>query len=403
MGLIRLALVILIAFLVGLALAEPALAQSSTKTAYKTQSLKESSLKTETNIPRIGRALLKPQTLEGSWNLRLAQKRFENPFEQKTTSEFRLGADLFYRPLEMTTFRLAPRFFYSTGFQQSQETRNASNSEWGVKEASVTVAPWSFFEAATGALDQSRNHPALLMDEQSFPAARLQFQTPQGDLGGLALAAETAIPTSSSLSTQTREFEKTPGYNSAVLAANAKSSRFEGLLRVGAYEFQNLPQSVAQKSAYLGNSTRSRTGDSSLFEFANEFQGTFASLQASIQAGSALKLSALAEWVKNSKAAEGFNQGSRSEISADLRVSSNLILIPSYEFFRIEPDAAVASYNGISLNTNRIGYQAGIGFSFKNTMKVILNGGERDVLFLSPLQQRERTWNFKLETSDAAI
>jgi hypothetical protein len=388
MAFVRLGIVLLLSFFVGLVLTESAFAQSIGQ-----------QLKTQMQDRRSSSS----NSLQGVWNLRLAQKRFESPFEQKSTSEFRLGADLSYRPLEITRFRLAPQFSYNTGYQQTQESSEASASEWGVKEASITLEASRFLQASTGALDQSQDHPSILLHDQTFPALRIQLQSDSVRLWSFGLTLESAIPTSSSLSTQTKEFEKTPGFNSASVLLSVNSPSFQSRLRLGAYEFQSLPQSVAQKAGYLGNTTATPNGNSSLFEFDGGYQGTFASFQGETWVHRSLRLSAFAEWVKNSRAADGLNQGIRSEISAELRAGSKLSVIPSYEFFRIDPDATVSSYNGSWLNTNRIGYLAGLGFSFRNKMKISLNGGERDVLFLSPAQQRERTWNLKLETSDAAI
>lgn len=61
-----------------------------------------------------------------------------------------------------------------------------------------------------GALDQSVDHSPILLSETTFPAVRATLQN-----NYVGTTAEAAIATSSSLSTQTRSFEKTPTFQSA--------------------------------------------------------------------------------------------------------------------------------------------------------------------------------------------
>jgi len=341
------------------------------------------------------------KTIEGTWNLRLRNFRFEDDFNQKNSTYFRLAADLQYQPLENVTFRLAPKFDYENGYTQAQEETTASSTKWGVKEASINAEPFSEFLLSAGALDQGKDHPALLLVDQAFPAIRIKYQSDSKARFSAGIKGESAIPTSSSLSTQTKEFEKTPSYNSGSLFFDLQRTAVEGSGQVGVYQYQNLPTSIATKSGLKGNSTEPTSGTDSIFKY--DYQGTFARGKFKTHLGKYLSLLTLGEWAQNQKAPSGYNQAVRAKTGAELNISSRFQLTPFYEYFRIEPDAIVSHYNGDWLNSNRLGYSAGLEMAYRKTLKISLQTGERDVVYESPTQHRERTWLLTLETFDVAI
>src|SRR5690606_10942458 len=104
---------------------------------------------------------------------------------------------------------------------------------------------------SAGALNQKYMHASLLMDELAFPAARGEVILTRGTILS-ALALETAIPTSTSLSTNTRELEPTPSLNTASLKVNLQGARNLYLKLSGGYFiYNNLPSAVAQESRLL--------------------------------------------------------------------------------------------------------------------------------------------------------
>lgn len=392
---------ILFALVLSFMLSGPAMAQAQAQAQSRPQSqtrISKRSLKTQIQSP----SPKKDKGLEGSWNLRLKNSRFEDAFNQKNMTEFRVGMELKYTPLENIYFRLAPHFNYTNGFAQSQEETKSDSSAWSVKEAALYAEPMSDLWLSAGALDQGADHPALLLEDIAFPALRMSLQTDSKSRFSAGLQGETAIPTSSSLSTQTSEFEKTPSYNSGSLFIRLQKTLIEGSAQIGMYQYQNIPSSVATKAGLNGNSTTpTSSGNESVFIY--QYQGAFAKADFKTHLGKYIRLLTLGEWAKNDRAPREYNQALRSRTGAEFDLSSSFQVTPYYEYFRIEPDAVISSYNGSWLNTNRVGYNAGLEMAYKKTLKISIFAGERDVVFETPFQQRERTWYVTLETFDVAI
>jgi hypothetical protein len=348
----------------------------------------------------------KSNAFQGSWSISLGAKRFEDDFNQKATSDFSMGADLRYQPLELIQFRVLPAFHSSTGYTQTEDESSGSSGKLLIREASANITSrmlgQSMIRLSLGALNQEALHSALLFSEDlSFPAARLSLSTdPQAVFVG-GLHSEAAIVTASSLSTQTQNFEKTPTFQSHLLFLKLQKTVMEAQLLGGVFEFENLPMSVATKSGLFGNTTDSTTALDSVFRYA--YKGSLASGNFKANFSRTFASGIKTAWVQNREAPQSQNQGSVVEAYADLDLSRNFQISPFYDYFRVESDATVASFNNEGLNTNRVGYSAGFRMSLQKMVKLTLSGGERDVLLLSPTQARERTWNLRLETFDVAI
>lgn len=373
---------VLFAALVGILLTETSFAQ--------THSLATTVVKSPRKI----------MAIEGTWNIGLKNYRYEDQFNKKNTTDFSLQTYLTYFPVEEVSFHFAPKFNYVNGYSQTLGTDSASQSTWTVREASINAEPFSDILGSAGALDQSVDHPALLLGEIAFPAVRLKLQTNSKNMFYAGIKGESAIPTSASLSTETQDLEKTPSFTSGSIYLTLQKSVVEGSLQAGIYEYQDLPMTVATKSALLGNTTTATSGKDSIFTYG--YKGPFAKANLTAHIGKYVSLNGLGEWVQNESAPTEFNQGARSKFSADVLLPRRLILSPFYEYYRIEPDAVVAQYNGY-LTTNRVGYDAGLSVTYKKILRITASGGERGVLYETPNQNQERTWTLKLETLDVAI
>ncbi len=377
-------------FLISLGLAFLSLALSATAFAQN-----PSAILTTAPVPT-----RKSPEIDGRWRIQLSQKQFQDPMNQRQLTEFRLLTDLRYKPLKEIYFSLAPKFTYTNGFAQTLEGTNASKAEWGVREASIR-GDLSYVHLGLGALDQSLSHPAVLLYDQTFPAALLRLHTPLQENWVYALEAESGIPTTSSLSTQAREFEKTPSYASGSVSVKARKMTVDLDLRAGLFQFQNLPMSVASKSALLGNTAVSSNGTDS--EFLYEYQGAFADLNARAHLIKGFSIGAEIEFVKNDKAPDELNQGTWAKLYSDFAFTKDFEVSPFYSYFRVEPDAAVALYNSDLIGTNRTGYLGGMSATYKRVLRLTLSGGERDVIYNSPFQKREKILTLKLETFDVSI
>jgi hypothetical protein len=395
---------LLLAILLSLALSGNAIAQGSATLPRRSMAQQPSPPAPATNLQTTAPSTVptaKPNKgVEGTWRIQLSQRQSQEEFNQYQLTEFRLLADLRYQPLPNVYFLLGPKFTYTNGFLQTQEAKNANRSEWGLREASIR-GDVDWFSVGAGALDQAQTHPSILLYDQTFPALEMSVHSDRKQNWVFAAVAETAIPTTSSLSTQAREFEKTPGYSSGSLSVSAQKMLVDLKLRAGLFEFQNLPMSVASKSSLLGNTAISSNGSDSQFVY--DYQGFFADAMAKANITNRFALGTVTEWAQNSKTESKLDQASLQRVFSDIRVTRNFDVTPFYEYFRIEPDAVVALYNADTLNSNRVGYRAGISVGYKQTLRVTFSGGERDVIYTSPFQRREKTLNLKLETFDVAI
>jgi hypothetical protein len=381
---------LILALLVGLALSGRAIAQGQPV----------SELQTQISQPTPPKSSKKKSGIDGTWKLQLTQKQFVDPFTQKQITEFRLFADLRYEPLQNVYFLLGPKFTYANGFVQTQDDQGATKAEWSIREISIN-GDLTYLQASAGALDQTPQHPSVLLFEQTFPAAKLRLHSNSHANWVYSLQGETGIPTSSSLSPQTQTFEKTPGYQSGFVGVMSQKMRIDLDAKVGAFQFQNLPTSVATKSALLGNTTTNTNGGDSQFIY--EYSGGFVQLQAKARLMPRLDLGVNLEAAQNNQVSQNLSHATLARAFSDFRFIRNFEISPFYESFRIEPDAVVALYNSDMLNTNRVGYRGGLAVTYKQTLKVSVSSGERDVIYESPFQQREKTLYLRLETLDVAI
>lgn len=391
----------LLAVLLGLALSGPAIAFAIPNT------VQPSSAQIRTAQPTMP-TMLPPSPLQGTWAVSLGARRFEDEFNQKSTTDFRLGAELTYRPLELLEFRVLPSFRSSSGYTQTidDKAQGSGSGSFLLREASANLSTQmmakSNLRLSIGALNEEAIHSNLMFSEDlSFPAVRLTLSSNPQAIFVAGVHAQTAIVTASSLSTQTQSFEKTPTFQSQVLFLKLQKTAVEATLSAGMFGFGNLPTSVATRSALLGNTTDSTTALDSTFRYA--YQGSLANGDLRASFNRYFAVGAGAAWLQNRAAPQNQNEGSVYEAYSDLDFSRSFQLTPFYQYFRIQSDATVASLNSETLNTNRVGYSAGFRMGLAKLVKLSLSGGERDVLTLSPTQARERTWNLRLETFDVAI
>lgn len=326
----------------------------------------------------------------------LSGDRFESSTEQQSVSKFYIQANFDYPVAPLLSFNIAPRFSNASGFSQNQERQNANASTWSVRNASADINPKGVFTISAGALDQSVDHHPILLSETTFPAVRATLQNKY-----VGLTGESAIATSSSLSTQTRSFEKTPTFSSAGIFGKYDGEVLNLQARALYFDFKDLPLTVSTDSALNGNSGRNTSGNDS--EFIYDYHGYQADGSIKARFNKYFAVGASGAWVQNQDAPSSMNQGTEGKVFADINLSRKWMLTPSYEYFEVQPDAVVAYYNDPSMNTNRAGYRAGLATTYNDKVRVSFSGGERNVLFETPNQEREKTWNLTLETMHAPL
>ncbi|WP_413581917.1 hypothetical protein [Bdellovibrio sp. HCB288] len=297
---------------------------------------------------------------------------------------------------------MQPAIRLISGQAQTIDGADSMKNALLLNQAAVMFKPVNSLQFAAGALNQSYNHTSLLVDSMAFPSARAQALARMGStVSGLVI--ETAIPTSTSLSTNTQEKEPTPGLNTAAVHVNympSKSAFWKN--SVGYFVYSNLPSSVAQSSMLLGNEVN--TISDAHYEFINEYAGIEASTELQIPLATLFDITLGAEYLKNQKAAEDVNTAYNLSLGAIIHMSSTLDFSLTGKYFSVAPEAAVAYFNAGGYETNRIGYRVDSVFSFKkHGFNIGASYRDSEVMFSNTVQSREKTIMIKLETFYANI
>lgn len=340
----------------------------------------------------------------GDWTASLVGQNGQDEFNQRNLLEMVLRMRLNYRLLETLHLNLTPSFTYLTGYSQTELGERADTTEWSVKNADVTVFPNGIVELKAGALNQTPFHSHLLLGDRAFPSLALTLQTSSIEGYRFGVRGQSAIATSSSLSTETEDLEPTPTFSSAGIFAEVNNTTLKSRLRINAFQFRNLPRSMATLSVLRGNTAIDESEENlTESEFKYQFQGFEASWDLSFNLTRSIRPQVQVAGVQNQKAPKGQNTGTSIRSGVEIFPSESFSFTPFYQFSRIESDAAVSGYASTLFETNRIGYSAGCEIQIQKTLNLTLAGGERDVLIESPSQFRERFWKIGLETFNVAL
>ncbi|WP_413293480.1 hypothetical protein ACLSU7_00065 [Bdellovibrio sp. HCB185ZH] len=345
-----------------------------------------------------------PENKKFSAEWRLSMKGADEGDEQTqaTYVDLRLELKSKYILSNSLYIDLQPAIRFVSGQAQTLDGADTMKNSILLNQAGLMFKPASYFQLAAGALDQHYNHTSLLVDSIAFPSARMQsiFRVGPGIAG---IVIESAIPTSTSLSTNTQEKEPTPSLNSASLRLNFNSSKnVFWRNKVGYFIYNNLPSAVAQESMLLGNEVN--TLSDAHYEFVNKYSGIEAGTELQIPLGTLLDITLESEFVKNTQAKDDVNTAYNIALGSILHVSSALDFTLKGKYYSVAPEAAVAYFNARGYETNRIGYEVS---GYLNFLKQGYNLGasykDAEVMFTNSVQSREKTIMIKLETSYANI
>jgi hypothetical protein len=338
-----------------------------------------------------------------SWKMGLAGVNSQDNQSSNKFVGFAIDAKMKYWLHPELFLNLDPNVRFENGSFHSLDGERQNESGLYLKEAGVH---WLFMNGATlsaGALNQSTNHSELLIGNQAFPAVRAE--TELFSLGSLktSLDVEQAIPTSSSLSTNTTGVEATPRFLSASMAFNYEHYRSFWKTRFGAFSYDNLPTSVAYQSALRGNTVLSLTETESLFVY--QYQGVEAMTSLRFPVMRGWDLTGSAAYLQNNKANSDLNRAYAISAGSEFFFVGRKSIDVIVTGFRVEPDAAVAYFNtGKYFNTNRVGYNVESFVNFnKYNFKIGLGYTEAEVIYLNPVQSREKSLMLMLETLYANI
>lgn len=353
--------------------------------------------------PRAPTAPAGRKDLNATWSAALGGMRSEDALSnQQTQAVFSLTLNARYDLTPFLNLRVVPRAYSKNGHIQSDSATTGKSSGFDILEASTTLHDDEWIELSFGALNGSGYLSGLLVDEDlAFPALRAGLQAGTRDGSYAGLFAEAAVPTSSSLTTNSRDYERTPSFTAGGLRARWKERGFSVGSRLAFFEYKNLPTGVATDSAVLGN-TPALIDQTPFNEFAHEYRGLEGGANLRWEPTRSLGFEVGADGARNEAAPSGLNQAYVARGQVDLWTGP-VKWSPRAEYFRVEPDAVVAYYNDWAYQANRVGYSGGLEIQYKRLFRTRFSGGERDVLFENTTQSRERFIAFSLETLDAVL
>lgn len=336
-----------------------------------------------------------------TWNLDMMATDSRYDYNHKSVFNMSFGATVDYKLLEQLKLNIAPVIIYQTGHTQTEKEADKNDTKITVRNATADLKLGSYFDSSVGAVNQQKWHSEMLMDQRAFPAAQASVHNSAQSTFHGGLRGETGIATTRSLSTNTKEFEPTPTFSSGGVFANLNFDGFQWENSVSYFQFKNLPMSVATDSGLMGNTVNNTNGTD--FTFKYEYQGIEYATKAKARFTTSLEYEIKGAFIRNNQAPSKLNQAYWISNGINIYASKNLMLTPTYEYFLAEPDAFVAAYSSENFTTNRAGYKAGLSLTMMKNFKISARGGERDVLYITPLQSRETIYEIQLETLDAPL
>ncbi len=277
----------------------------------------------------------------------------QSQYEKFQMYSFRIYGDMRYRIGDDFYLLFAPYLIFRTGADQSTEGHSRSGTLLIPKDASLMWMPAAWWQLRGGILDQNMSHSFLLFEDQSFPGARTTFYFGNNRLGA-SLVGEQSLLTYSANTNNTNQLEENPTFQSASLQGHYQfTSRNQIKASVGYWQFNDLPSSLAADAMLEGNTVRRQSDTLSVFAY--QFRGLEARTRLELGIGP-VDWNLYAEGLQNSEAPAGMNSAWSAGNELMLRGAKNRKYGINVEYFHIEPDAAVATYNAIEFDrSNRNG------------------------------------------------
>lgn len=334
----------------------------------------------------------------------LGGSQYQSDVTQASQASTRLEMTLQYKPLNWLRLNITPAANFESGAQQNfSPTPADQNNKILLKKATVDFQPVSWSTLSLGIQDLRENHESILFDYRAFAGARASLAYPLTKEQTLHFFAETLIPSSSSLSTEKTDLEKTPGFDSVGAGFEVKlSPRSFHIARLSYFQFRDLPKALAQQSGVIGNRVDSISEVES--RFLNNYQGTEMSGETNWFVAKNFDIGFRGQYVINNGASDEnqaylFGAQGMYYLNSKSRVG-----LAGYNY-KIDADAVVAAYSSRSLGyTNRNGYGASLFYEWLNpSVKVSFGMNESDVIFESPSQYRENFYTLKVEVKNVAF
>lgn len=338
---------------------------------------------------------------DGGWKASLSGQNYEDHQNSSALVNFRIETQFRYTLDNNLLLKVSPLARLQSGATQSSQGTLSPENKLYFREASATwrALPFAFLKA--GALDQGETHTPLLLDSRPFPATRVSLLS-KSSVSRFGVSAEAAVPTSVGLSTNQAEKESMPQLVSAQLRWQwTPSPLWETSIRAGVFEYRNLTTGIAADSYLLGNEADALSDTE--YRFNKKYQGAEALIRSSFPLGGPLAGELALDGLQNSGAVAGENTAWRAGINIIYAWDLRTKWFGGIESFRVEPDAAVASFVDTRFSgTNRNGYAAEVGVEFGKSRSRIRAGlRESNLIYANDRQGKDRSMYIGLETGYA--
>lgn len=351
----------------------------------------------------LGASLSFASNLDASWRMGLGGVDSQDHQTNSKFVSFDIEAKMKYWLQSSAYLTFDPKIKFENGSFQSIDGARKNETGLYISEAG---AHWLFGSASylsAGALNQGSTHSGLLISHQAFPAVRADVQIFRVGNFATSVNVQQAIPTSNSLATNTTGVESTPRFLSASLGLNYETPNYHWNTRVGAFAFDNLPSAVAYESSLQGNTVLSLTESESTFVY--KYEGVEAMTDLRVPMARGWDLLGKAAYIQNNKSIRSLNQAYMAGLGSEFFFTGQKSLTVEGSAFRIEPDAVVAYFNSPKyFNTNRVGYRLESFMNFrKSAFRIGVGYTDAQIIYLNPVQSREKSLMLMLETFYATI
>ena len=263
------------------------------------------------------------------------------------------------------TTRITGKFWLSQGYAESRLGNFVPPNQMSLYEAYVEAKPVSFFSIQVGSLNQAKLDDEILLGDSSFPGLLEKFMV-GGDLLSAELRLEQAIPTATSLSTNTVDAEPMPSFFYESLVLDSKPTKgFEGRISASHFTYNDLPSVVAQTSETRGNSVNESGPNSTKFRY--QFDGYVGGGDVRVDVHPRVALLGGGKYIINTQAPETYNQGQDAYFAVELKASPDVSVRTQANAFFLESDTAPAYWleSFYGAQTNRYGYAGSVEANFK--------------------------------------
>jgi hypothetical protein len=261
-----------------------------------------------------------------------------------------------YRIMDDLILWFEPYLIFRTGAEQTMAGHSHSGTLLIPKDASLIWTPYKWWQLRGGILDENFNHSFLMLEDQAFPALRTTFYMGSQDAGASVMGEQSVLVVSSDTN-NSNQIEKTPTLEAASFETHYKFTRRNQVkLSAGYWQYDNLPSALAAEAALNGN-TVTRTSDT-FSVFAYQFHGYEGRARLELGIGP-LDWTLYSEGLYNTGAPSGMNTAWSAGNEFVYYGAKNRKYGLNFEYFHVEPDAAVSAYNNIEFDrSNRNGIMA---------------------------------------------